>query len=86
MPRSIWSLQDAKNQFSSVVNSAAHGTPQTVTKHGKPVVVVVDADEFAKLQTLERMNAPSFAEHLLALPTDDREFGRLKGNLRQSKT
>ena len=84
MPRSTWSLQDAKNKFSSVVNSASHGKPQTVTKHGKPVVVIVDASEFAKLQTLERMSAPSFADHLLALPTDNREFERLKGHLRKS--
>jgi prevent-host-death family protein len=40
-----WSVQDAKNRFSEVVEAARHG-PQTVTKHGKPVAVVVDVSEY----------------------------------------
>jgi prevent-host-death family protein len=36
-----WSLQDAKNSFSAVVDAALKGTPQTVTKRGKPAVVVL---------------------------------------------
>jgi prevent-host-death family protein len=44
MRRGTWSVQDAKNRFSEVVE-AAHRTPQMVTKHGKPAVVVVDAKE-----------------------------------------
>jgi hypothetical protein len=35
-----WSIQDAKNRFSEVVE-AAQCRPQLVTKHGKPAVVVV---------------------------------------------
>ncbi|MGE5270542.1 MAG: type II toxin-antitoxin system Phd/YefM family antitoxin, partial [Thiohalocapsa sp.] len=41
MSRRIWSVQDAKNRFSEVVN-AARKVPQTVTKHGKAAVVIVD--------------------------------------------
>jgi prevent-host-death family protein len=80
--RSSWSLQDAKNSFSAVVDAAAHGKPQVVTKHGKPAVVVVSADEYERLRRLERFKAPTFAEHLLAMPTDDGDFERLKGDLR----
>jgi prevent-host-death family protein len=36
-----WSLQDAKNSFSAVVEAACKGAPQTVTKRGKRVVVVM---------------------------------------------
>lgn len=80
MPRSTWSVQDAKNRFSAVVE-AARRAPQTVTKHGRPAVVVVAADEYARLRRLERLNAPSFADHLLAMPTDDGAFDRLAGDL-----
>jgi antitoxin Phd len=72
-----WSVQDAKNRFSEVVE-AARRVPQTVTKHGKPAVVVVDVAEYERLQRLDRVQAPSFAELLLAMPQDGDEFPRLK--------
>ena len=70
-----WSVQDAKNRFSEVVE-AARRAPQTVTKHGKPAVVVVGVAEYDRLQGLERAPALSFAELLLAMPQDDGEFPR----------
>ncbi len=76
MSASSWSLQDAKNRFSAVV-AAAKRAPQTVTKHGKPAVVVVDASEFARLRGLDRAQAPSLPELLLAIPKDDEEFERI---------
>jgi antitoxin Phd len=79
-PRS-WSVQDAKNRFSEVVE-AARGGPQTVTKHGKPAVVVVDVVEYERLRRLERARAPSFADLLLAMPQDDGEFPRSQVRLR----
>jgi len=81
MPNRIWSVQDAKNRFSEVVE-AARRRPQTVTKHGKPAVVVLAANEYERLRHLERLTAPSFADHLLAIPTDDDHFERLEGRLR----
>jgi antitoxin Phd len=77
MAKDNWSLQDAKNCFSKVVG-AARRKPQTVTKHGKPAVVVVDAAEYERLRRLERVKAPSFADLLLAMPQDDGEFPRAK--------
>jgi prevent-host-death family protein len=81
LTRRSWSVQDAKNRFSEVVE-AARRRPQTVTKHGKPAVVVVDATEYERLRHLERSKAPSFAELLLAMPRDDGEFPRLKARPR----
>jgi len=49
MPQRQWSLQDAKNRFSAVVEAARNGVPQTVTKHGKPVAVVLSVEEYEKL-------------------------------------
>ncbi len=77
MARPTWSVQDAKNRFSEVVE-AARRKPQTVTKHGKPAVVVVAADEYERLRKLQRLKAPSFAEMLLAMPQGDVEFERIK--------
>jgi antitoxin Phd len=63
---------------------AARKEPQTVTKHGKPTVVVISADEYERLQRLERLKAPTFADHLLAMPTDDGTFERMGGRLREA--
>jgi antitoxin Phd len=82
MARHSWSVQDAKNQFSAVVE-AARRTPQTVTKHGKPAVVIVDAADYERLRQLERAQAPSFKDHLLAMPRDDGAFERMDGELRE---
>lgn len=76
MAHATWSAQDAKNRFSAVME-AAHREPQIVTKHGKPSVVVIDADEFARLRGLDRAQAPSLPELLLAIPKDDEEFERI---------
>ena len=81
MARQTWSVQDAKNRFSEVV-AAARRKPQTVTKHGKPAVVVVAADEYERLRKLQQLKAPSFAEMLLAMPTGGEEFERLEGRMR----
>lgn len=81
MDKPTWSIQDAKNRFSEVVEKARR-KPQTVTKHGKPAVVVIAADEYERLRKLERLEAPSFVEMLLAMPRGDIEFDRLKARLR----
>lgn len=83
MRRTSWSIQDAKNSFSSVVE-AARREPQTVTKHGKPAVVVLAADEYARLRKQERGEAGSFKLHLLAFPKGDLELPRLRGTMRDA--
>ena len=77
-----WSVQDAKNRFSEVLE-AARRVPQTVTKHGKPAVVVVDITEYERLRRLDRAQAPSLAELLLAMPQDGGEFPRLEAHPRE---
>jgi antitoxin Phd len=80
-----WSLQDAKNKLSAVIEAAKHGQPQVVTKRGVPTAVIVSVEEFTRLRRLENMNAPSFSEHLLSMPADDEEFERLEGFLRDTE-
>ncbi|MFY8085470.1 MAG: type II toxin-antitoxin system Phd/YefM family antitoxin [Rubrivivax sp.] len=48
--RSPWPLQDAKARFSELVRRAHSDGPQRVTLHGRDAVVVVDADEFDRMQ------------------------------------
>jgi antitoxin Phd len=81
MVRRNWSVQDAKNRFSEVVE-AARRMPQTVTKHGKPAVVVMDVVEYERLRHLEGAQAPSFADVLLAMPQDNGEFPRRSVRMR----
>ena len=48
--RSSWPLQDAKARFSELVRRAHSDGPQRVTLHGRDAVVVVDAEEFDRMQ------------------------------------
>lgn len=48
--RGPWRLQDAKARFIDLVRLAQSDGPQYVTVHGRPAVVVVDADEFDRLK------------------------------------
>lgn len=77
MRSETWRLQDAKNQFSKVVEAALHGEPQHVTRRGREVVVIVAADEYERLEKFKAASMPRFVDHLLALPKDDVEFERL---------
>ncbi len=63
-----WSLQDAKNRFSAVVDAALAGEPQKVTRRGKPAVVVIAVEEYERLRKREPDNTPTFVDHLLAIP------------------
>ncbi|GIL00374.1 MAG: antitoxin [Alphaproteobacteria bacterium] len=73
MSKSRWSVQDAKNRLSAVIE-AARRHPQTITRHGKPAAVVVDVEEYERLRAAAQSEAPSFAEFLLAMPRDDGVF------------
>ena len=77
MARHSWSVQDAKNPFSEVVE-AARREPQAVTKHGKTAVVLLSAQEYERLRKLQQLKAPTFGEMLLGIPQGDVEFERFK--------
>ena len=64
----VWQVQEAKNHFSELIERAVSEGPQTVTRHGKPVVRVVAVGE-------EALAAPrkddGFVEFLLNAPKVD---------------
>jgi prevent-host-death family protein len=59
-----WQVQEAKQKFSELVQRAIDEGPQTVTRRGQDVVVVVAADEYRRLSG----NRPDFKEFLLSGP------------------
>ncbi len=66
-----WRLQDAKAQFSALVDNAMRGVPQHVTRSGKRAVVVLSELDFEALQRSAAGRAQatlSFVDHLLAIP------------------
>lgn len=81
MNKAQWRLQDAKAQFSQLVEAALHGEPQHVTRRGRDAVVVLSEASYRALRESARTGAPGFVAHLLAIPKGDAlpgEGGRVK--------
>jgi prevent-host-death family protein len=83
VPRNIdeWQLQDAKAQFSEVVQRALDGHPQCVTKHGKAAVVVIAYDTLADA-VRPRQNLYDFFQ-ASPLVGADLDLDRLRGDVRE---
>ena len=82
MEQAQWTLHDAKNRFSALVNEAQHGQPQLVTKHGVPAAVVVSFESYQAFISVLRSQQPSFGEYLLSIPQSDIEIERMEPRLR----
>jgi prevent-host-death family protein len=55
-----WQLQEAKNRLSEVVRKASDEGPQVITLRGDDAVVVVAADEYARLTRKPKGNLVEF--------------------------
>lgn len=62
-----WKLQDAKSKFSEVIRKTLEEGPQTITRHGEEVVVMVPAREYQRLAG----GKPDFKEFLMNAPALD---------------
>lgn len=62
-----WQVQEAKQRFSEVLRAVEKEGPQTITKHGEEVAVVVDIAEYRRLTG----GKTSFIDHLMAFPKTD---------------
>lgn len=67
-----WHLQDAKNNFSKVVQKAITEGPQTVTLRGERTAVVLSADEYDRLSGKKK----TLVEYLLTGPGWDDNFAK----------
>jgi antitoxin Phd len=73
-------LRDAKATLSAVINAAQEGAPTTITRHGKPLAVVVSHDEWLRLNPEAK---PDLVQHLLSMPDYEPEvFQRWPDQLR----
>jgi prevent-host-death family protein len=66
----MWTLHEAKNKFSAVVEAALAGQPQGISRRGQPAVVVVSAASYEQLLAEARQVRGSFVDHLLAMPSE----------------
>jgi prevent-host-death family protein len=71
--KTVWQLQEAKNRLSEVVEQAMHHGAQTITRHGRPVVVVVAADAYREQQPRRKI-----VDVLRACPAHDLVVDRPK--------
>lgn len=62
-----WQLQEAKNQFSRVVQKARTEGPQVVTLRGEQTAVVLSIEDYNAL----RSGRPTFVDALLGGPAWD---------------
>jgi prevent-host-death family protein len=62
-----WQVQEAKQRFSEVMRAVRDEGPQTITRHGKEIAVVVDIDEYRRLAGPKR----DFKDLLLGPPYND---------------
>jgi len=69
---STWSLQNAKAKFSELVNRTLRDGVQLVTRHGRPAVFIVPADEYSRLIRPRQ----SLAEFLAVAPRVDLDIER----------
>ena len=66
MKTDVWQLQEAKSRFSELVETAMRKGVQTVTRHGKPAVVIMSAEEYRRTAVPRK----SLAAALRACPED----------------
>ncbi len=83
MEQTKWTLHEAKNRFSAVVNAAERGQTQLVTKHGVLAVAVISVEEYQAYVSATRKEQPGFGEYLLSIPQSDIELERMEPDLRE---
>jgi prevent-host-death family protein len=80
----MWSVQEAKNQLSAVIDAALTSSPQVISRRGRPSVVVLSVTEYERLTRAAIAQRGSFIDQLLAIPPseneddDENEFPRLQ--------
>ena len=71
-----WQIQEAKARFSEMVDRTLQEGPQTVTRHGKPVAVLIKAEQYMRL----RAGGKTFKALLASAPLEGVEIRRSRGH------
>lgn len=67
MPKSKWTVAEAKAKFSEVLDRARSRGPQSITRHGQLTAVIVSADEWER----KTKRVGNLAEFFAASPLRD---------------
>jgi len=67
MPKSEWTVAEAKAKFSEVLEKAVSRGPQTITRHGQLTAVIVSAEEWER----KTRRIGNLAEFFAASPLRD---------------
>ncbi|TDE13107.1 type II toxin-antitoxin system Phd/YefM family antitoxin [Jiangella asiatica] len=72
-----WSVADAKARLSELLETAASNGPQTISRRGRPVAVVVSVEEWER----RKRRQGTLAEFLATAPVGDEDLvvERVKG-------
>ena len=73
-----WQIQEAKARFSEMVDRTLREGPQTVTRHGKPVAVLVRAEEYQRM----RAGGKTFKALLASAPLEGVDIRRSRDTAR----
>ena len=76
-----WQLQEAKNKFSRVIESAVSGGPQIITKRGVEVAIILSYAEYQSMITSRGSLSAFF--HNSPLAGTDVDLARDKSVLRR---
>ncbi len=68
-----WQVQEAKSRFSAVVAEAQVHGPQSITKHGAPIAVVLSQRDYERLAQRPRT---SLLDFLAASPLAELDLGK----------
>jgi prevent-host-death family protein len=77
----VWSVAEAKARFSEVIDRALKQGPQAITRNGRPAVVVVSSEEWARRAGRKGTLADFFAAS--PLPKSGLEIERPRGGARE---
>ncbi len=78
MAKSTWSVASAKAKLSEVIARASEGGPQTITRNGREVAVVVSAADWQRRTKRKGSLADFLMSSPLARSGVDLEFDRRK--------
>lgn len=71
--KGIWQVQEAKSRFSAVVAEAQVHGPQSITKHGAPIAVLLSQRDYERLA---RRPHVSLLDFLAASPLAELDLGK----------
>ena len=60
MPKAHWQVQEAKGRLSEVIAEAQRAGPQSITKHGREVAVIVSSADFERLSDRPKSSLVDF--------------------------